>query len=636
MDEKKNSDTRILYTTTGVLLQKLINEKTLKRYTHIILDEVHERDIDIDMLLIVVRLLLKPSVTVILMSATLEEQKFSNYFKKFNHFGEYVSASFLDLNVPRNFETKLTYLDDLEQIGATGDILNMDKPGISEPMYKLAMKVIELVLQKSKRQFGVQIEPSFLVFLPGIQEINRMHQVLYEENQNFDASEFSIVKLHSSLSREESERAFDTNISNKIILATNIAESSVTLPGVRFVIDFCLTKYLEVDTSTNITQLKLDWASKMSMTQREGRVGRLGVGQVIRLIYKDQYDGLPTETTPEIKRSSLESVVLKSKQLEMGKPSAILALALDPPEEKPVEDSILLLKELGALTKSFEGELFDPTDGDLTFMGSVMARLPVDVRISKLIMLGFMFSCLEECIIIGAGFSSKSIFKMNFMSNEQKMESYHQKLEQAAGSGSDAIAILNVYKKWRKLVDESNLSGKRERDWCDIQMISLKNLRDLHDLVIDIKSRMKIFAIDVKDDFQMSEEEKLFKIKLCIAGAFYPNFFEFGGSPPGREECQLLNESNPCATVYFNGMPQNRIGQIYEKQIREKLVEANVCDELNEMKVSFDSNSARIQVQFKPLMTEGVKMVPGEVEYEVYKAVKLSKMDRELEIQIMS
>lgn len=601
-----------------------------------ILDEVHERDIDFDLLLVLVRKLLSKNtfVKIILMSATLNAEQIADYFKIYDHRGRYGKAPILNLEIPRPFKILISYLDQLEsaEIGVNRTIINSELPGISSAMYKAAINVMAMVAQKSKGQFN----PSFLVFLPGIQEIKRFKSELYNPHEYFNISQFHLSILHSSIPVEDCGKAFDGSVENKIILATNIAESSVTLPGVRFVIDFCLTKYQQTDTATNMTQLKLDWASRMSLEQRAGRVGRIEAGQVIRLIYKDHFMELATETKPEIQRASLESVVLKTKMLDMGKPSDILALALDPPDRSAIIDSILVLKEIGAMERMSKGR-FDCNDGELTFAGAVMGKLPVDVRVSKLIILGYVFSCLKECIIIGAGLSSKSIFKMISSSVEHKIEEFHQRLEQAQGSGSDLIATLNIYLKWRNAVDIRGLNGKAEKTWCENQCLDLKNLRDMHDLVEDIKRRLQFFRLEENNDaFNYTQDEKLFTVKMCIAGAFYPNFFEFGGSPPTRDTYSTLTNMNPCTTVYLKGMKLNRLGQIYEQQVRRDFLDACVADDINEMQVKFDSNSTRLLVEFKSISPADVNLVPGEVRLELYKAAKLGKLRKSLELNMMS
>lgn len=199
--------------------------------------------------------------------------------------------------------------------------------------------------------------------------------------------------------------------------------------------------------------------------------------------------------------------------------------------------------------------------------------------------------------------------------------------------------MLNVYRKWRKaLADGLKQSHVKEREWCNRQMLDLKCLKEMHQQIEDIQKRLAFFKISTADDtYRFSSDEKLFTIKICIAGAFIPNFFKFGGSPPWKDEFSVLNGFDPCKTVYFKGFSSQsqRIGQLYETQIRQKLVDAGISEDFNEMKIHFDGNSSRVQVQFKPFSDENSMLVPGEVLLEVYKALKLHKLERCIEIKVM-
>jgi len=187
----------------------------------------------------------------------------------------------------------------------------------------------------------------------------------------------------------------------KIILTTNIAESSITVPDVSYVIDFCLTKVLVTDTATSFSSLRLTWASKANCRQRAGRVGRLRSGRVYRMVNKSFYQTEMSEFgIPEMLRLPLQNSVLRAKELEMGSPVELLALALSPPNLSDIRNTILLLKEVGALFPTVDG-VYNEMDGDMTYWGTIMARLPLDTRLSRLIILGYVFNLLEEVIIIG-------------------------------------------------------------------------------------------------------------------------------------------------------------------------------------------------------------------------------------------
>lgn len=178
------------------------------------------------------------------------------------------------------------------------------------------------------------------------------------------------------------------------------------------VIDFCLTKTIQTDSATNFTSLCLDWASRNNLRQRSGRAGRVMNGRCYRLIPRHMFEYYLSESPePELLRSPLENVVLKAKMLDMGPPHQVLALAMDPPKLSNVANTILVLKELGAMLHTVRGKT-SIHDGDITFIGVVMANLPVDVRVSRLIILGYIFSVLEESIIMG---EQRIHYKISFL-----------------------------------------------------------------------------------------------------------------------------------------------------------------------------------------------------------------------------
>lgn len=215
--------------------------------------------------------------------------------------------------------------------------------------------------------------------------------------------QINIVRCHSLMSPDSQQEVFQPPPSGhrKVILTTNISESSITVPDVSYVIDFCLVKVMHIDTSTNFQSLRLEWASKVNCRQRAGRVGRLRSGRVYRMVTKPFYvEEMKEFGVPEMLRSPLESCVLKAKQLDLGSPSEILALAMSPPNLSDILNTVLMLKEVGALYTTVDG-VYEDLDGDLTFWGTIMSRFPLDVRLSRLIILGYIFNCLEEAITMG-------------------------------------------------------------------------------------------------------------------------------------------------------------------------------------------------------------------------------------------
>lgn len=290
-NESENTETKLLFCTTGVILSKLVAVKEMNKYTHIILDEVHERDIDMDFLLIVVKRLLalnSKNTKVILMSATVDAKMFANYFS-YEMNGIFGPAKVFNLDPCMNYEVTFDYLDNLKFTKYTEAVVDYIDPMITDEMYIIAQRVVMVTLRTIRHTMNNTLEaPSILVFLPGIHEIEHFHRLL-NGNEEIESNS-KICVLHSTLSTQEQKIAFTSTSTPKIILSTNIAESSVTIPDIEYVVDFCLTKYLTTAVGSNMSLLKTDWASKQNCEQRAGRVGRVSPGRVYRLVHKCFYE----------------------------------------------------------------------------------------------------------------------------------------------------------------------------------------------------------------------------------------------------------------------------------------------------------------------------------------------------------
>lgn len=280
----------MLFCTTGVILSKLVVAKEMNKYTHIILDEVHERDIDMDFLLIIVKRLLalnSKNTKVILMSATVDAKRFADYFS-YEMNGIFGPAKVINLEPCMNFEVEIDYLESLQYTKYTDAVIDYMEPMITEEMYVVAQRVVMITLRSIKSRMNTLEAPSILIFLPGIHEIENFHRFL-SGNKDIESNS-KICVLHSTLSTQEQKIAFTSTTKPKIILSTNIAESSVTIPDIEYVIDFCLTKYLMTVDGSNMSALQTDWASQQNCEQRAGRVGRVSRGRVFRLVHKSFYD----------------------------------------------------------------------------------------------------------------------------------------------------------------------------------------------------------------------------------------------------------------------------------------------------------------------------------------------------------
>ncbi|XP_051477823.1 ATP-dependent RNA helicase TDRD9 isoform X1 [Apus apus] len=623
-------ETRLLYMTTGVLLQKVVRAKSLAEFTHIFIDEVHERTEETDFLLLVIRKLLhtnSQSVKVILMSASINCEEFFYYFSLPVHNGLNPVGIFQLEGKPYAIEEY--YLDDLKHIvNIKLPSQKFEQPVIVREMYEVAVALIqsfdelEMKSNRKEKNFSATSERgSVLVFLPGLHEITYMHSCL----SNMLNKRWQVYPLHSRVTLEEQSNVFLDSVPGyrKVILSTNIAESSVTVPDVKYVIDFCLTRTLVCDEETNYQSLRLHWASKTSCKQRKGRAGRVSEGYCYRLVHKDFWKNrIPEQSVPEIVRCPLGATVLKIKKLGMGGPKALLATALSPPSIGDIERTILQLKELGALTAHVqEGD--DPYDGELTFLGRVLTQLPVDLHLGKLIVLGHVFGCLEECVIIAAALSLRSFFGVPF---QQNVDGYRNKLVFAGNNKSDCIAIVNAFKAWQACKEKGELRHpKEELEWGRSNSVHIKRVREVAELFNNLKKRIRAFNMYVNAQPSARDQECVYKqrfiLQVAIAGAFYPNYFSFGKCLVETAARNLAGK-DPNTTVMLRNIPP--YGYLYHKQLQSLFRQ---CGQVKS--ITYDGKKAFVEFSRNPM--EALKILPA-----VYLSVKMSQLKIPLELNVHS
>ncbi|XP_078303917.1 ATP-dependent RNA helicase TDRD9 isoform X1 [Panthera onca] len=633
LEKIATEDTKLIYMTTGVLLQKIVSAKSLVEFTHIFVDEVHERTEEMDFLLLVVRKLLRTNsrfVKIILMSATISCKEFADYFavpvqNKMNP--AYV---FEVEGKPHSIEEY--YLDDLGHIhhGRLSPHI-LEEPVITKDIYEVAVSLIQMFdnldvkESGSKSSSGAQFvaeRSSVLVFLPGLGEINYMHELL----TNMVHKRLQVYPLHSSVTLEEQNNVFLSPVPGyrKIILSTNIAESSITVPDVKYVIDFCLTRTLVCDEDTNYQSLRLSWASKTSCNQRKGRAGRVSKGRCYRLIHRDFWDSsIPDHVVPEMLRCPLGSTILKVKLLDMGEPRALLATALSPPGLGDIERTILLLKEVGALAVSGQREDENPHDGELTFLGRVLAQLPVNQQLGKLIVLGHVFGCLDECLIIAAALSLKNFFAMPF---RQHLDGYRNKVNFSGNSKSDCIALVEAFRTWQACRQRGELRHpKDELDWGRLNYIQIKRIREVAELYGELKNRVSQFNMYVDSRRPVMDQEYVYKqrfiLQVVLAGAFYPNYFTFG-QPDEEMAVRELAGKDPKTTIALKHIPP--YGFLYYKQLQSLFRQ---CGQVKS--IVFDGTKAFVEFSRNP--TERFKTLPA-----VYMAMKMSQLKVALELNVHS
>ncbi|XP_029981814.1 ATP-dependent RNA helicase TDRD9 [Sphaeramia orbicularis] len=598
LEKMATEHTRLIYMTTGVLLQKLVTAKCLTEYSHIFVDEVHERTEEMDFLLLVLRKLLHSNsryVKIILMSATINCREFAKYFGTPVR-GKMNPAYIFEVE-GRPYAIDEYYLDDLHNLlPQKVELPHLDDPYISVEMYNLAISLIQSFDElegkdSSNAENGGGVTSSergsVLVFLPGMYEISYMQEALAK----LVHKRLQVYPLHSSVTLEEQNGVFLLPVPGyrKVILSTNIAESSLTVPDVRYVIDFCLARHMVCDEDTNYQSLRLTWASKTNCNQRRGRAGRVSKGYCYRLVTKEFWrNEIPDSMIPQMLLAPLATIMLKVKLLDMGDCRSLLSTALSPPNLSDIARTVLQLKEMGALSGKSDGRSrFD--DGELTFLGRVLAHLPVDLYLGKMIVLGHVFGCLDECLIIAASHSLKTFFAIPSM---QKLAGHRSKLAFARGTPSDSIALVNAFKAWYTSKKKGQLRRpKDELDWGRENFIQMKRIREVAELYEDLKKRVAQFNMLVPDDTQPSDytsvHRQKFILQVVIAGAYYPNYFVQGDIDEDLASRELSG-FNHRTTVMVRNLPPYSF--LYYKQLQSMF---RLCGQVKT--ISFDCSRAYVE-----------------------------------------
>uniref|UniRef100_A0A3Q2T1N6 RNA helicase n=1 Tax=Fundulus heteroclitus TaxID=8078 RepID=A0A3Q2T1N6_FUNHE len=567
LERMATEHTRLIYMTTGVLLQKLVLAKSLTEYSHIFVDEVHERSEEMDFLLLVLRKLLHSNschVKIILMSATINCREFADYFAT-PVWGKMSPAYVFEVE-GAPYTTEEFYLDDLQKLlPCRVEMPNTEDLFILPSMYNLAISLIQSFDEMEGKDFKAEKDGgmtltergSVLVFLPGLHEINTM-----KENLTKLVHQLQVYPLHSSVTLEEQNGVFLSPVPGyrKVILSTNIAESSVTVPDVKY-IDFCLARHLVCDKDTNYQSLHLTWASKTNCNQRK-RAGRVSKGYCYRLVTKAFWiNDIPEYMIPEMQLAPLSTILLKVKLLDMGDPRSLLSTALSPPNLSDIVRTVIQLIEMGALSAKTDGD-GQTEDGDLTFLGRVLAHLPVNLNLGKLIVLGHVFGCLDECLII-ASLSLKSFFAIPAM-------------QQLAGY------VLDVGHFWGFPADDGSLE-KQRRLTAEINKCSMSPV------TVSLYPNLLCLA-----PYSENNEESLYyrakilhmrgnTVEIVIAGAFYPNYF-FQQEIDEQQVCKELSGFNPQRTVMVRNIPPYNF--LYYKQLQSLF---RLCGQVKT--ITFDSSS---------------------------------------------
>lgn len=474
-ESKTSKETKVTFVTTGVLLRRLQTSggrvedviASLEDVSHIVIDEVHERSLDTDFLLTLLREVLrarKDMLKLVLMSATLDAKTFMHFFAS-----EGLSVGAVEIS-GRTFPVEDYYLEDIiryTSFGADAHEAVLGDESMKRVIQNMGSRINYDLLAKAVDCIDVELDldnntGGILIFLPGVAEINQTCRILQGN------SSLLVLPLHASLETKEQKRVFNRppQGKRKVVVATNVAETSITIDDIVAVIDSGKVKEISYDPQNNMRKLEDTWASQAACKQRRGRAGRVQEGKCWKLYTKAlEQKSMPERPEPEIRRVPLEQLCLAVRAMGMRDVAAFLKRSPTPPDSSAIEGALKLLRRMGAL------------DGDeLTAMGQQLAMLPADLRCGKLMIFGAIFNCLDDCVTIAAILSSRNGSPF-FSPPDRRSEANEARMSFFDGHG-DLITDLEAYRTWDAMMNDRR-PQREVRSFCDAHFLSYNILSDI-------------------------------------------------------------------------------------------------------------------------------------------------------------
>ncbi|MFV0278618.1 MAG: ATP-dependent RNA helicase HrpA, partial [Parahaliea sp.] len=425
--------------TDGILLAEIQRDRLLRQYDTLIIDEAHERSLNIDFLLGYLKNILprRPDLKLIITSATIDLESFSRHFD---------NAPIIEVS-GRTYPVETLYID---PAGAGEQQQDRD--------LGLQAQVVQLVQDIAAGRFGERGD--ILVFLPGERDIRELAKLL-----RGDAG-LDVLPLYARLSQGEQQRVFDLSRRKgvRVVLATNVAETSVTVPGIRYVIDPGEARISRYSYRTKVQRLPIEPISQASANQRQGRCGRVMAGVCIRLYSEEDFQRRPPFTDPEIRRTNLAAVILQMLDLGLGELERFPFI--DPPDARMVRDGYKLLEELGAVNAA----------GKLTPVGRQMSRLPLDPRLARMILAAAQQHCLAQVLVIASALSIQDP-RERPADKQQPSDQSHARFRHEKSDFMAWLTLWRYYEEQRQALSQNQL-----RKLCQKEFLSFLRLREWRDI----------------------------------------------------------------------------------------------------------------------------------------------------------
>ncbi|MDF1604032.1 ATP-dependent RNA helicase HrpA [Nocardioides sp. YIM 152315] len=454
--DRTSKSSRVKLMTDGILLAELQRDRQLRKYDTIIIDEAHERSLNIDFLLGYLKRLLprRPDLKLIITSATIDVERFAKHF----------DAPVVEVS-GRTYPVEVRYrpLMALDEQDEEGEVVVRDQ----------TEAIVDAIKELSAEGPG-----DVLVFLPGEREIRDTADALG------DLPRTEILPLYSRLTAAEQHRVFSShgNAVRRVVLATNVAETSLTVPGIRYVVDTGVARISRYSVRTKVQRLPIEPISQASANQRSGRCGRVEAGIAIRLYSEEDFEGRPEFTDPEILRTNLASVILQMTSLGLGDIARLPFV--EPPDRRNVQSGVQLLEELGALR-----------EGRLTKLGRRLARLPIDPRLARMIIEAERLGCVREVIVIAAALSLQDPRERPGADHPKEQAQADQLHARFKVDGSDFLTWLNL---WRYLKEQQKeLSSSAFRRMCRREFLNYLRVREWQDFESQLRQVAKEMRIQV-------------------------------------------------------------------------------------------------------------------------------------------
>jgi ATP-dependent helicase HrpA len=448
-NDHASDDTLVKVMTDGILLTEMQRDRMLRQYDTLIIDEAHERSLNVDFILGYLAQLLprRPDLKVIITSATIDPERFSR------HFG---NAPVIEVS-GRTYPVEVRYRplddadDDRDEIQAISDAVD---------------------------ELCAEAPGDILVFLSGEREIRDTADAL----RRLDPRHTEILPLYARLSAAEQQRVFQPHTGRRIVLATNVAETSLTVPGVRYVIDPGNARISRYSHRTKVQRLPIEPISRASANQRKGRCGRTSDGICIRLYSEDDFEARSEFTDPEILRTNLASVILQMTTLGLGDVASFPFI--DPPDRRNVSDGVQLLEELGA----FDTSAREP-DRRLTPLGRKLAQLPLDPRLGRMVLEAEANGCVREVMVIAAALSIQDPRERPTDRQQAAAEKHNRFVDK----DSDFLSYLNLWRHLRQAQEE--LSSSQFRKLCKAEFLNYLRVREWQDVYSQLRQVARSFGI---------------------------------------------------------------------------------------------------------------------------------------------